>query len=447
MGIQEREEQNRSVHRNLYAPLQEEPIDLDEIFQVMVESIRDNYVGFSERKRRFTPNEYRTYILSHYRYNTLTLQMLSRSLHQFAADMQDRHLRFHCDDWIDFHNVAMKFRVRAQQDCLWVTEAAAETGLVPGDRILSVQSMSPEKIRLLMRGNGFYSAEPERELWGGYLRMASSVEVKHADGGLEIMKLPSFPAQDEEYPIQFQRLGDGAVCLKLERMDSGVMEKLLAEHGEEIAESRKLILDLRRCIGGDEDACWKLLPYMVDRETDLNTLLADNGSYVNCTRKNCELRYRILSDFEKTLSDPDLIGLVASERRFYLDNFGKGLCYKSTESVGKHSVRPAGSALEKVVLITDTFCEDEGEQFVAMAQRCGEKVVTIGRPTMGTLDTFDPITVKLNEHMSLSYPIAMSVEAYEGRGTAGKGLPVDRYIRWTPEEIGEDVLLWEALSV
>ena len=65
---------------------------------------------------------------------------------------------------------------------------------------------------------------------------------------------------------------------------------------------------------------------------------------------------------------------------------------------------------------------------------------------MGTLDTFDPITVALNEHMTLSYPIAMSVEAYEGRGIAETGLPVDEYIPWTPEEIGEDLLLKKALA-
>ena len=447
MGIKEREEQKRSARRNLYAPLQEEPIDLDEVFQIMVESIHDNYVGFPGRERRFMPNEYRTYILSHHRYNTLTFQMLARSLHQFAADMQDRHLRFRCEDWIDYRNAAMKFRVRAERDCLWVTEAAPETGLVPGDKILSVQSMSPEKIRYLLRGSGFYSAEPERELWGGYLRMASSVKVEHADGSLETLKLPFFPAEETEYPIEFRRLSADTTYLKLERMDRTAMDRLLAGHEAEIASCGKLILDLRRCVGGDEDACWDLFPYLVDHETDLNALLADEGSYVNCTKANCELRYRVLSDYEKSLSDPEQLALAARERRFYLDNYGKGLCFRPAEPFEAMPIRPADRAPEKIVLITDTFCEDEGERFAAMAQRCGKKVVTVGRPTMGTLDTFDPITVKLNEHMTLSYPIAMSAAAYEGRGIAGKGLPVDRYVPWTPAEINEDILLREAMTI
>ncbi len=447
MGLTDREEMKRAAHRALYAPLQEEPIDLDGLFRVMVESIRDNYVGFAGRERRFTPAEYRTYILSHHRYNTLTVQMLARSLHQFAADMRDRHLRFHCDDWVDYRNTAMKYRVRAQRDCLWVTEAAEETGLVPGDRILSVQGLSPEKIRTLMRGNGFYSSEPERELWGGYLRMAASAEVEHADGRVETVKLREFPEETVTFPVEYRRIGEDTVCLKLGRMDGTETERLLSAHGDEIAESGKLILDLRRCVGGDEDACWDLFPFLVDREVRLSELLDDRGSYVNCTKTNCELRYRILSDCEKELTDPGQIALVTAERRFYLDNYGKGLCYKPPVPLDDVVIRPAVKAPEKIVLITDTFCEDEGEQFAAMVRRCGKKVVTIGRPTMGTLDTFDPITVRLNEHMTLSYPIAMSAAAHEGRGTAGRGLPVDHMIRWTPDEIREDVLLREALAV
>ena len=96
-------------------------------------------------------------------------------------------------------------------------------------------------------------------------------------------------------------------------------------------------------------------------------------------------------------------------------------------------------------MLTDTFCEHEGEQFAAVCQRCGEKVFTLGRPTMGTLDYFDPITVVLNGHMRLSYPIAMTKAAFEGRGIAEKGLPVDRYLPWSPEEIEQDLLLQQAL--
>lgn len=447
MELDEREEKKREAHRNLYAPLQEEPIDLDAIFAVMVDSIGENYAGIGFKRRYFTPSEYRTYILSHYRYNTLSFQMLARSLHQFAADMHDRHLVFRCEDWIDYRNTDPRFRVRAQADCLWVTEAAPGTGLVPGDRILELQRMTPERIRKYMRRNSFYSREPERELWGGYLRMAARAEVEHADGSRETVELRQFPAEEREYPVEFRMLGEKLAYLKLERMDRAATEALLAAHESEIAGSEKLILDLRRCVGGDEDAGLPLLPYLAEREMSLAELVNDEGSYVNCTKTNCELRYRVLSDFESTLSDPEEKALLREERQFYLSNYGRGLVYRPPLPLGDETIRPAESAPEKVVLLTDTFCEDEGESFAAMAQRCGGRVVTLGRPTMGTLDYFDPITVQLNEHMSISYPIAMTKAAYEGRGLAEKGLPVDEYIPWTPAEIGEDLLLKRAMEI
>ncbi len=446
MELTEREERKREAHRNLYAPLQAEPMDLDEIFAVFIDSLRYHYVGFEQKKRGFTPSEYRTYILSHHRYNTLSFQMLARSLHQFAADMHDRHLRFRCEDWIDYRNTRVRFRVRAQKDALWVTEAAPETGLVPGDRLLAIQRLTPEQIRHYMRCNSFYSREPERELWGGYLSMAANAEVEHADGSRETLPIRQFPAEEEQYPVVFQTVAPDTVCLRLERMDREAMDRLLAEHEREIAESRKLILDLRRCVGGDEDACWGLLPYLVARETSLSELVNDEGSYVNCTKTNCELRYRLLSAYEETLTDPEEKALLAGERQFYLTHYGRGLVYREPLPPEEVRIVPAPQAPEQVIVLTDTFCEDEGEQFAAMCRRCGGKVRTIGRPTMGTLDFFDPITVQLNAHMSLSYPIAMTKAAYEGRGIAEKGLPVDEYIPWTPEEIGEDLLLKRALE-
>jgi len=110
-------------------------------------------------------------------------------------------------------------------------------------------------------------------------------------------------------------------------------------------------------------------------------------------------------------------------------------------------IEPAEAGPEQVVLITDTFCEMEGEAFAAMCQRCGSRVKTVGRPTMGTLDYDDCITISLNDHMRLSYPIRMSKAAYEGRGISEKGLPVDEYIAWTPEEITEDLLMKKALEM
>ena len=447
MELVEREEQYKREQEEMYRELQENPIDLDALFQTVVGAVHYDYVGFEAKRRYFMPGEYHTYVFSRYRFGSLTMEMLVRSLHQFVGDMHDRRLRFHCDDWIDYRNLAMKYRVRAGEDCLYVTSAAPETGLRAGDRILAVHRMSPQKVRAFLRKTAFYSDVWERELWGGYLRMAQSLEIEHEDGSREHKKMELFPAGKEEYSVCFQNLENGTAYLRLERMDRAAMETILADQEEVIARSRKLILDLRRSVGGEEDACDALFPYLVDREYRRSELLQDEGSYVLFTKNNCDRRYGTLAAFRETLTDSQEIALIEEEMEIYRKNYGKGLVYQPPVPEEEEWISPASSSPEKVVLLTDTFCEMESEQFAAMCQRCGKKVTTVGRPTMGTLDYYDCIHLKVHDHMTLFYPIRMTKAAYEGRGISEKGLPVDVYVPWTPQEIREDVLLARALEI
>lgn len=447
MELVEREEQYKREQEEMYRELQENPIDLDALFQTVVGAVHYDYVGFEAKRRYFMPGEYHTYVFSRYRFGSLTMEMLVRSLHQFVGDMHDRRLRFHCDDWIDYRNLAMKYRVRAGEDCLYVTSAAPETGLRAGDRILAVHRMSPQKVRAFLRKTAFYSDVWERELWGGYLRMAQFLEIEHEDGSREHKKMELFPAGKEEYSVCFQNLENGTAYLRLERMERAAMETILADQEEVIARSRKLILDLRRSVGGEEDACDALFPYLVDREYRRSELLRDEGSYVLFTKNNCDRRYGTLAAFRETLTDSQEIALIEEEMEIYRKNYGKGLVYQPPVPEEEEWISPASSSPEKVVLLTDTFCEMESEQFAAMCQRCGKKVTTVGRPTMGTLDYYDCIHLKVHDHMTLFYPIRMTKAAYEGRGISEKGLPVDVYVPWTPQEIREDVLLARALEI
>lgn len=446
MELIERVERQRHEKDSLYADIRQHPIDLDSIYKALTQTLRYDYVGFEDKRKYYMPNESRTYVFSHYRYGTLTIEILIRSLHQMIGDLHDRHLRLHCEDWVDYHNLGLPYRVRAAQECLYVTSARPDTGLVPGDKILKVQGMEPPRVRDYLRKVGFYSAEPERELWGGYLRMARSLDVQHADGTLEHLEMPPCPPFEEEYPIQFHLLEGNVAYLRLERMDPDAMADLIAAHRCEIENSSKLILDLRRNIGGDEDACNELLPYLVDKPRSWAELLNDEGSWCLFSENNCNRRYEVLSAFKETLTDPAEIALIDEEIGLYRQNCGKGLVYLPPEPV-EGEVLPAEHAPEKVILLTDTFCENEAESFVALCKRCGSKVTVIGRPTMGTLDYFDPVTIALHDKMTLSYPIRMTHAAHEGRGISEKGLPVDKYIPWTPAEIDQDVLLAHALSL
>lgn len=356
MELIDRVERERLAKEAIYAEMKENPIDLDALYDAMVKTIHYDYVGFEHKRKYYMPNESRTYVFSNYRYGTLTIEMLARSLHQMVGDMHDRHLRFHCENWIDYRNLGLPYRVRAARDCLYVTSAKPETGLVPGDKILEVQSMSPERVRDYMRRAAFYSGLPERELWGDYLRMARSLTVEHADGSRERVETPPCPPFEEDYPIEFRMLAGNAAYLRLERMDREAMDTLLTKHGGDIAKSRKLILDLRRNVGGDENALDGLLPYLVVRERTIEELRGDEGCWCLFTENNCNRRYDVLSAFRATCTDPEEIALVDQEISLYRDNFGKGLVFLPPEAV-EGTVFPAPAAPEKVVVLTDTFCE------------------------------------------------------------------------------------------
>ena len=467
MELIERAVQARKYEEAVYGELRDHPINLDELFEAFVKTVRYHYVGFSDKERYFTPAEYHTYVFSHYRYQSLTYEMLVRSLHQFLGDLHDRRLRLYADDWIDYRNLAARYRVRASGEVLHVTEAEPQTGLVPGDRILKIQGLTPPAVRKLTRNNCFYSRTPERELWGGYLRMAKKLLVEHENGEQEIISIePEGITEQSRLHEQavtnyFRMTGDGKTAyMELRHLDTEQLGRLVFDHAQEIAGAEKLILDLRRCGGGEEGAGWELFPYLVDREYALSELMADEGSYVLCTKENCLLRLKQLEnarnlmirnrDFpssENLTPDPEQLHLLDREIAFFRDNFGKGLVYSPAPPVEEEWIVPAEEAPESIVLLTDTFCEREGEQFAAMCKRCGRKVTVIGRPTMGTLDYYDNIDLQVHDHMVLSYPIRMTKAAHDGSGISEKGLPVDCYIPWTPEEIHTDVLLEKAMQV
>ncbi|NCB51665.1 MAG: hypothetical protein EOM54_07285 [Clostridia bacterium] len=433
----------------LYRELHENPLNLDEILMRIVNAVHYDYIGFQNKRAYFMPSEYKGYLFSHYRYNKLTLQMLARSMHQFAADMHDRRMKFLCDDWIDYQNVAATFRVRAAENALYVTEANEGCQLAVGDKIVAVQGMSIPRIRNYTRHTCFFSREPERELWGGYLRMAASVDVELKDGAVRTVKLTPVPASPVDWPVSFKMLDGKVAYLKLEKMDAAEVMAIIEAHGGDITDAEKLILDLRRNVGGEEYALWPLLPYIVDRPYHISELLEDEGSWVNCTENNCDLRYAQLEQFKAGLTDDEQIALVEDEESFWKENRGKGPVFCPPEEYEEDDelIYPAVTAPAKIVLITDTFCEMEGEAFVRMCRNAGSKVTVVGRPTMGTLDYYDTIALKVLDHMTLIYPIRETNAAHEGRGVSEKGLPVDKYIPWSPAELLEDILLSAALQV
>ena len=69
-----------------------------------------------------------------------------------------------------------------------------------------------------------------------------------------------------------------------------------------------------------------------------------------------------------------------------------------------------------MVVLADTWCEQEAERFVQLAKQQG-RAVLLGRPTMGTLDYTNPVMVEYDEFI-FTYPISRTAASLEGEGAA-----------------------------
>lgn len=94
---------------------------------------------------------------------------------------------------------------------------------------------------------------------------------------------------------------------------------------------------------------------------------------------------------------------------------------------------------EDVVILIDTWCENEAEQFVRIAKEQG-RAKLIGRPTMGDIDYLNPVKVRY-ENYEFTYPISKTDSAKNGNGVNDKGIEPNQYILFTRFEFEEDTFL------
>ena len=99
----------------------------------------------------------------------------------------------------------------------------------------------------------------------------------------------------------------------------------------------------------------------------------------------------------------------------------------------------------KVILLTDVTCAYAGETFVSLCRK-SPRTEALGRPTGGSIDYCNPVSVSFDGRFVFTYPMSKTQAAAEGRGLSGRGLAPDLYIPWSEQECTEDKLLQEALT-
>lgn len=414
------------------------------IYRDMVANISKNYAGFAEKEKLHDPLFFSVGCQTAEEQGKLDDLQFLRLMNQYLVTLQDRNLKFRMEGSEAYQPSACGFQVRSCKGRLYVTWAGQETRVQPGDEILAIDGVLPAMAKKKFQKNFLGNDEEERELWGPILKMAKKVTVKHRNGIDANLTLKQYPVSHKLPRLGGHLIGKDTLYLDLPHFaEEAAMEKLLAAKERSLSRCRKLILDLRHNVGGKENVFVPLLDYIFPEPVFLRDLYEEKGLYTNYTESNCRRKSEMLRNFLPS-ADGETRGMIEDMIRELEEKSGRGMIWEEDEELLTDERQVGGKgAFEKVIILSDTYCEYAGETFLELCKK-SPRVTVLGRPTMGNIDYCNPISILYDGKYTFSYPMSKTRAAAEGRGVSGKGVPVDLYVPFTPAECVRDVLLERA---
>lgn len=419
----------------------------DEIFGDMVGNVMQDYAGFKEKEARHDFDTISAACRMAQENGQLNDLIFMQLMNQYLVMMQDRNLKFRLRDGEGYQASTCGFDVRSYQGRLYVSRVNEETRVRPGDQLIILDTTPPALCRKRFQDKAFGSDVEERELWGPFLKMASRCMVKHMDGTDENVTLKKYPLKTKLPRLGGRLIGKDTLYLDLPHfIDGEAVTKLLAAKEKSLGRCRRLILDLRHNAGGSEEAFFPLLDYIFPEPVLLRDIYEEKGFYTNYTEKNCNRKIRMLENYLPA-AEAELKVLAESLIEEMKEKSGQGMVWEPDEELLEDETMVGGlGCFEKVIILSDTYCEYAGETFIQICKK-SPRVTVVGRPTMGNIDYCNQISILYNDRFTFSYPMSKTRAAMEGKGVSGKGVPVDVYIPWTPAECTQDVLLETALQI
>ena len=373
---------------------------------------------------------------AHYNHKMTPIMPL-QAVSQYLSNLRDRNLKFTMDPDENYQPFSRGFYVRRCDEGLFVDEVTSETRLQVGDKVLTINGQTPERIVSTLPNPLLASDIPEREQWTGYLKLANHMIVEHADGTQEDIVFQKYPLDLPKEP-QFEKR-ENTVILKFSKFESCEdTEKFLQAHQKDIEQCKRLIIDLRKNIGGSEEGYLPLLGYIVKNDGFLKNIYGDRTIWTNYSETNCQ---RSIDNLQPYLEREDAAvkEYVQSAITYYEQMKSAGWIKSEQELFADAETCITKVGPEDVVILIDTWCENEAEQFVRIAKEQG-RAKLIGRPTMGDIDYLNPVKVRY-ENYEFTYPISKTDSAKNGNGVNDKGIEPNQYILFTRFEFEEDTFL------
>ena len=409
----------------------------DKQLRAMLTILADDYAGSALDKE---PVDSRYYIQSAgmaWKQGTLDALTFLRFGSQMLATTKDRSLRLALTA-PDYAPWRAGFDARRIGDSLYVTAVQEDDRLRPGDRIRRLNILSPDAHRAQFQKNFLYADAPERERWGNVLKMTKHMLVEHADGRQEDLPVRRFAGPRPACAPSVRDVQPGVLLLTVGDIGDGeALSALVSRHQSELDRAPRLIIDLRATHDGEEGDFLPLTPYILREK---KTLSEAAGLQTLCslyTEENCRRRIGILSPYA---GNPEADALIAGLERLR----GAGWVEETVDLWADlpEAVAPRGG---ETALLVDTFCEGAAESFALLAKKEG-RAKLLGRPTMGTLDYANLISVLLSDEMTFTYPMSITKTARDGHGFRNRGVQPDVALPFTPEDCAHDPILARACN-
>ncbi len=421
-------------------------MNYEQIFRDVVDAVIQDYAGFAEKESLHDPLFFYTALQAAVKGGQADDRFFAQLMGQYLAVMQDANLSFLRIDRRNPAGETAGFSVRSHKGKLYVVFAGQEKRVRPGDQILTLGKLPPALYRQRMGRNILGDEVEEREDWGLVLQAAGTCLVKHRSGIDENLLLGSYPVKRKLPALSGRKIGTDTLYLNLPHFARPEeVARLLTSKKKSLEQCSRLILDLRLCAGGDEEAFIPLLDYVFPEPVPLASLYDEPGLYTNYTENNCRRKGQMLEIWKESAGEEMAAALQALSAELR-EKSGSGFIWEADEEMAEDDTVVGGrGSFKKVILLTDVSCGYAGETFVSLCRKSSRAEV-IGRPTRGTIDYCNPVSVNFDNRFVFTYPMSKTRAAAKGRGVSGRGIQPDIYIPWSEEECLEDRLLQEALA-
>ena len=257
----------------------------------------------------------------------------------------------------------------------------------------------------------------------GLLEAMMQERLAHLDDpNLRLMRLDAdASAALESAPCTLEVRGDAAV-LTVGNLDSTEAADLLTEHADQVRAAKKLVIDMRDCTGGVEQAAYPLLDWLFDEPTTLETLIGTQQVLTNYSTGACKARIAQFTQLKALIEAQgagDTTAWLDQGLQAAQESMGKGFVEESLAPAQLDiAAAPAG---QRVFLLTSGHTADAAEWLASVAKK-STRAKQVGQATRGTLDYSNPVTLAFGDRFVFTYPMTKTVEAAQGRGIRGTGI-------------------------